>query len=109
MLAIKYRWHMPPDELRMLYSDAEEAMEEVSTQRYNDESNFDMVVRNTGLLVLDNFGKLAGKHATLAASIVCARSDKGRVTVIVGKSLGELQEFDESLKRRVAEGKTVFL
>ena len=109
-VAIAHRWMLPPDELRFFYSSALEAVDELERNRFNDESTFDVIIKNAGLLVLDDFGYgMTEKQSTMLAALVCVRSDKGKVTFLTCGSLTEMQRVDARFARRVIQGRVIHL
>lgn len=101
------RYGQIADELRFFYANGPFAITEIKRSTYDRESNYDNVIKHTGMLVLDDFDKIEDR--TLAANVVCARADAGKFTVITAISAVPLQAFDERLQRRVQEGRIIKL
>jgi uridine kinase len=107
-VCIASRWSQVADEYRFFYQDAQEAFDEIRRLQYDSDSNFDSIIKNTGLLALDNFDELHPTHRDLAASIINARCDKGKVTVLIVK-YSTFLSYNERLYNRMLDGRTVTL
>ena len=104
------RSHLLWDEFRLYWADAPTIMPAYRhSLTFQDEANYDNILQHTNLLFLDNVDGADEKYRPELSALVRARTDAGRVTVMMAQDINWFTKLTPSLYAKVTQGRIVKL